>query len=203
MTLPGVATFPAIAATGLAVVGLLKDASAGTEFSDLRFELFQASDFSSGTPMTEGISLYAYRVAPNVTRRNMPPAVGRDGRRYRSPLPLDLYFLLPAWAKSAVRQLHILGWAMRELYNVPILPANLLNHYGPEHDTFRPDEAVELFCETLSLQDMSNVTEPIKYAQPLSVPYVARLVLIESTVPVSEGEPVQTREFDYVKVQAG
>ena len=33
---------------------------------------------------------------------------------------------------------------MRELHNVPILPANLLNHYGPEHDTFRPDEAVEL-----------------------------------------------------------
>jgi len=197
------ATFPAIAATGLAVVGLLKDASAGTEFSDLRFELFQASDFSSGTPMTEGVSLYAYRVAPNVTRRNLPPATGRDGRRYRSPLPLDLYFLLSAWAKSAVRQLRILGWAMRELHNVPILPAGLLNHYGPEHDTFRPDEAVELMCETLTLQDMSNVTEPIKHAQPLSVPYVARMVLIESSVPVSEGEPVQTREFDYAKVQSG
>src|SRR3712207_8060312 len=60
--LSAVATFPAIAATGLAVVGLLKDASAGTEFSDLRFELFQAGDFHSGTPMTEGVSVYAHRV---------------------------------------------------------------------------------------------------------------------------------------------
>jgi hypothetical protein len=196
-----VATFPAIAATGLAVVGLLKDAGAGTEFADLRFELFQAGDFSSGTPMTEGVSLYAYRVAINATRRNLPPSTGRDGRRYRSPLPLDLYFLLLPWAKSAVRQLRILGWAMRELHNMPILPASLLNHYGPEHDTFRPDEAVELMCETPTLQDMSNILEPIKYAQPLSVAYVARMVLIESSVPVSEGELVQAREFDYAKVR--
>ena len=195
------ATFPAIAATGLAVVGLLKDAGVGTEFADLRFELSQAGDFSSGTPMTEGVSLYAYRVAINATRRNLPPSTGRDGRRYRSPLPLDLYFLLLPWAKSAVRQLRILGWAMRELHNVPILPASLLNHYGPEHDTFRPDEAVELMCETPTLQDMSNILEPIKYAQPLSVAYVARMVLIESSVPVSEGELVQAREFVYAKVR--
>jgi Pvc16 N-terminal domain len=197
-----VATFPAIAATGLALVGLLKDASAGTEFADLRFELFQAADFASGTPMTEGVSLYAYRVAINATRRNMPPAVGRDGRRYRSPLPLDLYFLLLPWAKSAVRQLRILGWAMRQLHDVPILPASLLNHYGPEHDTFRPDEAAELMCETLTLQDMSNVLEPIKYAQPLAVAYVARMVVIESPTPIEEGEAVQTRVFDYAKVEA-
>ena len=197
------ATFPAIAATGLAVVGLLKDASAGTEFADLRFELFQAADFHSGTPMTEGLSLYAYRVSVNTARRNMPPTVGPDGRRYRAPLPLDLHFLLSPWAKSAVRQLRILGWAMRELQNVPILPAGLLNHYGPEHDTFRPSEAVELICEPLTLQDMSYVIEPIKSAQPLSVPYVARMVLVESAVPVSEGELVQAREFDYAKVTPG
>lgn len=194
------ATFPAIAATGLAVVGLLKDASAGTEFSDLRFELYQAADFHSGTPMTEGISVYGYRVTINTARRNMPPTTGPDGRRYRAPLPLDLHFLLSPWAKNAVRQLRILGWAMRELQNVPILPAGLLNHYGPEHDTFRPGEAVELICEPLTLQDMSHILEPIKYAQPLSVPYVARMVLVESAVPIEEGELVQTREFDYAKV---
>ena len=59
----------------------------------------------------------------------------------------------------------MLGWAMRELQNVAILPAGLLNHYGPEHDTFRPDEAVELICEPLSLQDMSYVIEPLKSLQ--------------------------------------
>ncbi len=193
------ATYPAIAATGLAVVGLLKDASAGTEFADLRIDLLQASDFQAGPPIPEGISLYAYRVVVNSTRRNLPPSVGPDGRRYRAPLPLDLYFLLSPWAKTAVRQLRILGWAMRELQNVPILPAGLLNHYGPEHDTFRPSEAVELFCESPTLAEMSDIIEPIKSVQPLSVIYVARMVLIESSVPLDLGEPVQTREFAYGK----
>jgi hypothetical protein len=193
------ATYPAIAATGLAVVGLLKDASAGTEFADLRIDLLQAGDFQAGPPIPEGISLYTYRVAVNTSRRNLPPTTGPDGRRYRAPLPLDLYFLLSPWAKTAVRQLRILGWAMRELQNTPILPAGLLNHYGPEHDTFRPSEAVELFCESPTLQDMSYILEPIKSSQPLSVTYVARMVLIESLIPVDAGEPVQAREFDYAK----
>ena len=194
------ATFPAIAATGLAVVGLLKDASAETEFADLRFDVVQAADFSSGPPMSEGLSIYTYRVTINTSRRNMPPTMGPDGRRYRAPLPVDLHFLLSPWAKTAVRQLRILGWAMRELQNVTILPAGLLNHYGPEHDTFRPNETVELICEPLSLQEMSYVIEPLKSLQPLSVPYVARMVLIESSVPFVEGEAVQTREFNYAKV---
>ena len=138
------ATFPAIAATGLAVVGLLKDASAETEFADLRFDVVQAADFSSGPPMSEGLSIYTYRVTINTSRRNMPPTMGPDGRRYRAPLPVDLHFLLSPWAKTAVRQLRILGWAMRELQNVTILPAGLLNHYGPEHDTFRPNGRTDL-----------------------------------------------------------
>ena len=197
------ATYPAIAATGLAVVGLLKDAAAGTEFADLRIDLLQAGDFQAGAPMPEGLSLYTYRVAVNATRRNMPPSLGPDGRRYRAPLPLDLHFLLSPWAKTAVRQLRIIGWAMRELQNVPVLPAGLLNHYGPEHDTFRPAEAVELFCESPSLQDMSYILEPIKSAQPLSVTYVARMVLIESAIPIEVGEPVQTREFVYGREAEG
>ena len=197
------ALYPAIAATGLAVVGLLKDAAAGTEFADLRIDLLQAGDFQAGPPIPEGLSLYTYRVAVNTSRRNLPPSVGPDGRRYRAPLPLDLHFLLSPWAKTAVRQLRIIGWAMRELQNVPILPAGLLNHYGPEHDTFRPAEAVELFCESPTLQDMSYILEPIKSAQPLSVTYVARMVLIESAIPIEVGEPVQTREFVYGREAEG
>lgn len=191
------ATYPAIAATGLGIIGLLKDASAGTEFADLSFELYQTGDFNSATPITEGLTLYLYRLAVNTARRNMPPTVAPDGRRFRPPLPVDLFFLLSPWAKTAVRQLRILGWAMRELQNMPVLPAGLLNHYGPEHDTFRPTEAVELICEPLSLQDMSFIQEPIKSVQPLSVTYVARMVLIESRVPLVEAGPVQVREFDY------
>src|SRR6185295_4617840 len=102
-----------------------------------------------------------YRVATS-SRRNLPSRVGPDGKQYRPPLPLDLYYLLTAWAKTAVKQQRLLGFWIRELGDTPILPASLLNHFGPERDTFTPSEAVELIYEPLSLQDMANVWEPLK-----------------------------------------
>jgi hypothetical protein len=50
---------------------------------------------------------------------------------------------------------------------------------------------------------MSYILEPIKSAQPLSVTYVARMLLIESAIPVDVGEPVQTREFVYGREAEG
>jgi hypothetical protein len=196
------ATYHAIAATGQAIVGLLKDASANTEFADSRFELYQTGDFQSDAPLVDGISAYLYRVAVNTARRNLPPSVGADGRRYRSPFPLDLFYLVTPWAKTAARQQRLLGWAMRQLQDMPILPAAMLNHYGPEADTFRATETVELTCEPVSLQDMVNILDAIKPTEQLSVVYVARMVVIESTVELIEAGPVQTRVFDYGKEAA-
>lgn len=193
------ATYHAIAATGQAIVGLLKDASANTEFADSRFELYQAADFQSDSPLADGISVYLYRVAVSTSRRNLPPSIGPDGRRYRSPLPLDLYYLLTPWGKTAAKKQRLLGWAIRQLQDAPVLPAGLLNHYGPEADTFRSTETVELICETVSLQDMVNILDPVKSIEQLSMIYVARMVVIESMVELIEADPVQTRVFDYGK----
>lgn len=182
------------------MAGLLKEASADTEFAGQRFELFQPSDFSGPNPIQEGISLYLFRVAVNTARRNLPPSVGPDGQRYRPPIPVDLYYLMTPWAKSAVKLQRLLGWAIRELHNVPVLPAALLNYYAPERDTFRPSETVELIFETLTPQELENILNPVKMTQPLSVCYVVRTVLLESTIPHAEAPPVQTRVFDYGEV---
>lgn len=193
------ATYRAIATVGQTLAGMLKDASAGTEFDGFKFELYQAGDFKAEAALKEGVTFYLYRVAVNATRRSLPPTTGPDGRRYRAPLPVDLAYLLTPWAKSATMQHRLLGWAMRKLQDLPILPAALLNHYAPETDTFRQQETVELICESLSAQDMTNILEPLDMNQQLSVVYVARMVLLESEVPLDEGEPVQTRVFEYVK----
>jgi hypothetical protein len=88
---------------------------------------------------------------------------------------------------------------MRELEDTAILPTGLLNHYGPEPETFRPDESVELVFDPLSLQDMANLWEPLKPHLQASATYVARMLAIESTVEVSDGRAVQTRVFDFAK----
>jgi hypothetical protein len=187
------ATFQAIAATGQAMLGLLADAVPKPEFANAQFELYQVGNFNN--PMEEGISLYLYRVAVNGTIRNRPPITGLDGRRYKPPIPLDLYYVLSAWARSAVKQQRLLGWTIRMFEDVPILPTGLLNNYGPEPEIFQPGETVEIILESPTLQDLNNLWTATKVALPLSVGYVARMVGIRSQLPLTEAAEVQTREF--------
>jgi hypothetical protein len=183
----------AIAATGQAILGLLEDACAKTEFAGMSFKPYQLSSFVS--PMDEGISLYLYRVAVNGARRNLPPTVGPKGERYRPAIPLDLHYILSAWAKDTVKQQRLLGWAIRTLEDVPILPAGSLNNYGPEPDIFKPSETVEVILESLNLQDWNNLWGATKVTPPsLSVGYVARMVALESSLALNE-VIVQTREL--------
>lgn len=176
-------------------MGLLSDACANSEFTGARFVQYQPKDFES--PVDEGVTLYLYRVSVNGSRRNLPPTVRPDGKRYRPPLPLDLHYMLTAWAKTAPRQQRLLAWAVRTLQDVPVLPASFLSVYAPEADVFRPGEAVELIFDSLSLQDMNNLWGTAKIAPPLSVAYLARMIAIESDVELADaGPPVQTRAFD-------
>jgi hypothetical protein len=194
-----VATYHAIAAIGQAVLGLLEQARPGSEFDGARFELYQAANFHA--PMDEGVSLFLFNAAVSTARRNLPAKVLPDGRKLRPPLPVDLHYLLTPWAKTATRQHRLLGWAMRVIDDTATLPASLLNHYGPEPDTFRADETVTLVNEPISLQDIYNIWEINKQNMQVSVAYVARVVPIESsTYQIDDAPPVQTRVFDAGKV---
>lgn len=189
------ATYAAISAVGQALLALLEQACPKPEFEGAKFELYQAGNFKA--PMDEGISLFLYRVAPSTTRRNLAGREDAQGRRTRPPLPLDLYYLLTPWAKTAAKQHRMLGWSMRTLEDTPTLTASFLNHYGmPETDTFLPDETVTFVQETLSIQDLLNVWEVGKPNIQVSATYVARMVVIESAISDTQGPPVQTRTFD-------
>jgi uncharacterized protein DUF4255 len=186
-------TFQAIAATGQAMLGLLSDAVPRDQFPNAQFELYQMSNFQQ--PMEEGISLFLYRIAANTSRRNLPPATGPDGRRFRPPIPVDLYYIATAWAPTAVRQQRLLGWAIRMFEDVPVLPTGLLNNYGPEPEIFKQGETVEIILDSLTLQDLNNFWGVSKASLQLSVGYIARMLFIQSSMAISEYAEVQTREF--------
>jgi hypothetical protein len=193
------ATYHAIAATGEAIVGLLEAACPKTEFPNAIFTLYRSTDFQN--PMDEGISLYLYRATLNATRRNLPPRLAPDGKRYLPSLPVDLHYLLTPWAKTAARQQRLLGWSMRVLENTAILPVGLLNRYVPETESFRSNETVELVFEPLSLQEIVNIWDVFKPNLQLSVAYVVRMLLIDSDIELSaaNGQLVQTREYGFGK----
>jgi hypothetical protein len=186
-----VATANAIAATGQAILALIARAVPRDEFPTAQFELYQAKDFQS--PMEEGISLYLYRITPAGEIRNYPPRVAPDGRRYRQALPINLHYLLSAWARDAVKQQRLLGWTMRTLEDTPILPAGLLNQGGPEETTFRPTETVELIMETISIYDMGAIWDVAKPNTQPSVCYTARMIGVESEIEITSGPLAQTR----------
>ena len=65
-TRAGMATYPAIAATSEAILGVLQSASAGSEFAGVTFAHYSAKSLEK--PMDEGISLYLYRITVTAGR---------------------------------------------------------------------------------------------------------------------------------------
>ena len=187
------ATYNAIAAVSRALLGLIELQSPPELLLNPEFKLYHAPDFEK--PMSEGFSLFLYRVSINAALRNLPPRRTADGRRYRPSLPLDLHYLLTAWAADGERQQRMLGWAMRFLEDLGTLPAGLLNHYVKETDTFRPEEAVEIVCDPLPLQDYLNLWDKLKPRIHTSITYVVRMVMLDSTVESPGYGLVQTREL--------
>lgn len=191
------AGYPAIAATGQAIVGLLSSAAPGSEFATATFTLASSMDLQK-TPAEQPVaSVYLYRIAVNTTRRNLPARRDSDGRLRMPPVPVDLHYLLISSAKVPVTQHRLLGWAIRVIQDTPTLNAGFLNQFGPETNVFRPDETVELIWETLTRQEMADAWEIAKANQQPSVSYIARIIEIESRVDLTEYPPVQTTDLRY------
>jgi hypothetical protein len=197
-----VATFQAIAVTGSAIRNLLQDNCPRDLFPGVQFRLCQGANLASA-PFTDlGVSVYLYSVTFNLTRRNLPPRTRINGERFKPSVPLDLHFLITAWARTAEQQWTLLACAIRALEDFPVLPAGFLNQNAGSDATgavptvFREDESVELVGESLSLQDMVSIWEIAKANQQPSVSFVARSVLIDSTIEMPQGPLVQTRTFD-------
>ncbi len=187
------ATHAAIAATCEAIIRLLRSSFAPDDFNGAQgdFQVYVAENFNS--PMNLGASLFLYRIFPNSVNRTPPGRLLPTGEPAATRLPLDLHFLLTAWAKTASLQQEIAGWMMRVLEDHPILSADLLNAY--RKDVFRPDEAVEVVLAQLSDDDMFHLWEvTISRVYQLSIPYVARMVMIDSSrVTPAGGGQVQER----------
>jgi hypothetical protein len=144
--------------------------------------------------MAQGVSLFLYRVHVNSTQR-APLVKDPMGNMRRQLLPLDLHLLVTVWAPKASLQHAILGWAMRLLEDNPVLSSSLLN--GVRDETFRGDETVEVVAGEMSNEELMRIWDDLGTDYQLSVPYVARVVRIESMYEAPGGEPVTTRRFEY------
>ena len=189
----------AVAATSTALAGLIRDRYPREEFgSGLDVALYQTRDFE--TPMSDGFSIYLYRVAISGAVRNLTWRRSPDGQRFRPSLPLDLQYMITPWAQDVAVQHRMLGWVMRMMEDTGVLSSGHLNHYLPEADTFAANEALELICEPLSLTDYLTLWDRLRPRLPASATYTLRMLMIDSDVRISEGPLVQTRQMDVGQV---
>lgn len=161
------ATYRALAAVSEAIIRRL-EASYDTRVAgkDLTFAVYNGSKFREGMP--EGVSLFPYRVYLQ--------GVNRAPRR-RTRLPLELHFLLTAWAQDPSTESTLAGWLMAHMEREPLLTHNVLNRNGK---IFQPNESVEVVAAELTTQDLFTIWERLGApAYHLSIPYMARIIEVE------------------------
>ena len=91
---------------------------------------------------------------------------------------------------------------MRTLEDNALLNAGVLNAGGA--NVFRQDEVVEISLAEMRTEDLFRIWDVLG-ATPyqLSIPYLARVVPIESLVhvPAPDGPPIQTRGLRYAALE--
>lgn len=177
----------AIAAVTSAITDLLRSSYQPARFNGVaaEFEPYTSTDFQN--PMQTGVSCFLYRVFFHGSSRTPAGRLTADGRR-KTTLPLELHLLLTVWSPDAIFQQRLAGWMMRVLEDHPLLPAGLLNARMP--GAFRPDETVEITIAELSTEDLLRIWETLDTAVfQLSIPYLVRVLAIESVQTEGEGVP--------------
>ena len=119
------------------------------------------------------LSIFLYRVDFNKTMRAAWSAVGhQDGR---SHLPVDLHFLMTAWAENAEHEHAILGRTLQCLDSLPVISGPLLQQSGEWAD----DEAIQMVLEELTTEAVMRTFDSLPLDYRLSIPYIGRIVRID------------------------
>ena len=159
-------------------------------------------DLSAGSLIspTPALSLLLYRVDFNKTMRPAWSSLGSiDGHCH---LPLDLHFLLTAWADNAEDEHQIIGRALQTLETIGALSGPLLYPTGE----WEPGEAVQLYLEDMATDDLMRTFDSLQCDFRLSVPYIARIVMLSGTIlprDVQGAEPVDVPSPDATRIVTG
>lgn len=194
------ADFRAIEGSTNALVRLLQVSYTADDFGhDLLFQAYVPASFEQ--PMTAGVSVFLYRIVVDGVHRMPAPRFGPTGARMHPQLPLDLHYLLTFWARDATLQHRIAGWTMRTLEDTPVLPQSLLEAAAP--GVFGWDETIQVVPAELSNEDLFRIWDVLgqnKYQ--LSVPYLARNVVVASRRQRDEAGLVQERRMNMAVVES-
>jgi hypothetical protein len=135
---------------------------------------------------TVRLSIYLYRIVEDAYSKNRPSVNDGRGRLQKPPLTLDLFYMLTPLLGQPHEQQIVLGKAMQVLYDRPTLEGtDLAASLGAA------GEVVRVILNPVTLEETTRVWQALEMSYRLSVCYVARVALVNSTrqqsfVPVVE-----------------
>ena len=162
----------------------------GSAMPECDVALVSSGELAGPQDDTTRLTLYLYRVTVNEHLRQHRP--DRMSGEQQAPLGLDLHFLLSAWANNPQDELLPFAWAMRQLYEHPLLDASALS---PEAG-WGPDEVIQIIPSELPTEDMMRIWDALEPAYRLSVSYIARRVRLDPDT-LLDATPVVATRFGY------
>lgn len=158
-------------------------------------EVKLATPHSFGSLKTSGrstVSLFLYRVSEHTELRNSPQRKLADGSLRRSPLVLELSYLVTTWgarhsdpaandAAAAFEEHKLLGIVMQCLFDhAEVARAELFE------DPTRPPvwgerDNLQVVLETLPIEDLYRIWDSSELAYQLSATYRVRVLGLESS----------------------
>lgn len=139
------------------------------------------------------LNVFLYQTAIDASWRNEDmPGKSLPGENGRPPLPLNLYYLVTAYGDNDDELLghQLLGRAMGVLHDHPVLGAEEIKDALDDSDLHEQVERIRITPQPMTLEEMSKLWTTFQTQYRMSAAYQARVVLIESRLPVRAGPPV-------------
>jgi Pvc16 N-terminal domain len=137
------------------------------------------------------LSVYLYRIVEDPYMKNRPPVQGAGLRQRRAPLTLDLFYLVTPLVGLPKEQQIVLGKVLQVFHDRPLLE-------GTDVSAAMADagEELRIVLNPVSLEETTRVWQALEMSYRLSVCYVVRVTMIEST-RTRETQPVVARTNRY------
>ncbi|WP_405682546.1 DUF4255 domain-containing protein [Streptomyces sp. NBC_00057] len=142
------------------------------------------------------LNVFLYRTTVDAARRNTDPPGTHPGETRYPALPLVLHYLFTGYAPPAEDSTvpeRLLGAAMSALHDRPELRADALRAAADFSDLHLQQEPVRVTPAVMTAEEMYCLWAALGHGYRLSVPYEARVVLIDSSVPGRAPLPVLRR----------
>jgi hypothetical protein len=181
----GMAGFQSVASVAISIRTILERGFAALPAvpnKNTRVRLVRSEDLDTigtGDLVRPLVTVLLYRVDFNKTMRAAVNANDPSGRRV---LPVDLHLLITAWGDNATEEHLLIGRTLQILEATPRLSGPLLDASGE----WAALDGIELVLEDISNEDLMQTFYSLTCDFRLSIPYLARIVMIDGLEPSPE-----------------